>query len=139
MPGNIYNPPLTPRTRLERLLRERELRKLNNCLNEGEAEFLGESISSDGESSGFLNEEQHSEIMLRSSNDVRERPDGRVSKQRLLVVANRLPVSAIRVGEDSWQLDISIGGLVSALLGKQFRCLVVINSFSAQVYEVMTD
>ncbi|GLT80169.1 hypothetical protein SLA2020_516230 [Shorea laevis] len=124
MPGNIYNPPLTPRTRLERLLRERELRKLNNCLNEGEAEFLGETISSDGESSSFLNEEQHSEIMSRSSNDACERSDGRVSKQRLLVVANRLPVSAIRLGEDSWQLDISIGGLVSALLGvKQYETI----------------
>ena len=38
--------------------------------------------------------------------------------QRLLVVANRLPVSAVRKGEDSWSLEISAGGLVSALLGK---------------------
>ncbi|KAJ1688031.1 hypothetical protein LUZ63_019421 [Rhynchospora breviuscula] len=38
-------------------------------------------------------------------------------KQRLLVVANRLPVSAVRRGEDSWSLEISAGGLVSALLG----------------------
>ncbi len=36
--------------------------------------------------------------------------------QRLLVVANRLPVSAIREG-DSWDLRLSPGGLVSALLG----------------------
>ncbi|MBA0809288.1 hypothetical protein Gohar_024955, partial [Gossypium harknessii] len=43
-------------------------------------------------------------------------------RQRLLVVANRLPVSAVRRGEDSWSLDISAGGLVSALLGvKQFE------------------
>ncbi|CAO2833279.1 unnamed protein product [Amaranthus hypochondriacus] len=42
--------------------------------------------------------------------------------QRLLVVANRLPVSAVRQGEDSWSLDISAGGLVSALLGvKEFE------------------
>lgn len=33
------------------------------------------------------------------------------------MVANRLPVSAVRKGEDSWQLEISAGGLVSALLG----------------------
>jgi trehalose 6-phosphate synthase/phosphatase len=38
-------------------------------------------------------------------------------KQRLLVVANRLPVSANRRGEDQWSLKISDGGLVSALLG----------------------
>ncbi|XP_057540314.1 alpha,alpha-trehalose-phosphate synthase [UDP-forming] 1-like [Amaranthus tricolor] len=42
--------------------------------------------------------------------------------QRLLVVANRLPVSAVRKGEDSWSLEISAGGLVSALLGvKEFE------------------
>ncbi|ONK60135.1 uncharacterized protein A4U43_C08F14680 [Asparagus officinalis] len=41
----------------------------------------------------------------------------RPMKQRLLVVANRLPVSAVRRGEESWSLDISAGGLVSALLG----------------------
>jgi trehalose 6-phosphate synthase/phosphatase len=36
--------------------------------------------------------------------------------QRLVVVANRLPVSAIRDG-DGWDLKLSAGGLVSALLG----------------------
>ncbi|CAN4105707.1 unnamed protein product [Withania somnifera] len=46
-----------------------------------------------------------------------ERQDGRLQKQRLLVVANRLPVSAVRKGKDSWALDVSVGGLVSALLG----------------------
>ncbi|XP_024375261.1 alpha,alpha-trehalose-phosphate synthase [UDP-forming] 1 [Physcomitrium patens] len=39
------------------------------------------------------------------------------SKQRLLVVANRLPVSAIRLEGDKWDLQLSAGGLVSALLG----------------------
>ncbi|KAK8970548.1 Alpha,alpha-trehalose-phosphate synthase [UDP-forming] 1 [Platanthera guangdongensis] len=43
--------------------------------------------------------------------------EGKPLKQRLLVVANRLPVSAFRHGEDSWSLEISAGGLVSALLG----------------------
>ncbi|KVH89427.1 Glycosyl transferase, family 20 [Cynara cardunculus var. scolymus] len=46
-----------------------------------------------------------------------ERHDRRHSRQRLLVVANRLPVSAIRKGEACWQLEVSVGGLVSALLG----------------------
>ena len=36
--------------------------------------------------------------------------------QRLLVVANRLPVSAVREGQ-GWDLKLSAGGLVSALLG----------------------
>ncbi|GJN28193.1 hypothetical protein PR202_gb16290 [Eleusine coracana subsp. coracana] len=38
-------------------------------------------------------------------------------KQRILIVSNRLPASAKRRGEDKWSLDISAGGLVSALLG----------------------
>ena len=46
--------------------------------------------------------------------------DGRPFRQRLLVVANRLPVSAVRRGEESWSLEISAGGLVRALLGKYF-------------------
>ncbi|CAN6164161.1 unnamed protein product [Urochloa humidicola] len=37
--------------------------------------------------------------------------------QRLLVVANRLPVSVNRRGEDKWSLEISAGGVVSVLLG----------------------
>lgn len=45
--------------------------------------------------------------------------DGRppLERQRLLVVANRLPVSAVRRGEDQWSLEVSAGGLVTALLG----------------------
>jgi hypothetical protein len=46
-----------------------------------------------------------------------EREDAKPVRQRLLVVANRLPVSAVRKGEDTWSLEISAGGLVSALLG----------------------
>jgi hypothetical protein len=42
---------------------------------------------------------------------------GRVVKHRLLVVANRLPVSATRTGTHSWSLELNAGGLVSALLG----------------------
>lgn len=36
---------------------------------------------------------------------------------RLIIVANRLPVSARRAPDGSWQLQASAGGLVSALLG----------------------
>jgi trehalose 6-phosphate synthase/phosphatase len=37
--------------------------------------------------------------------------------QRLLVVANRLPVSAYKDANGRWQLQVSAGGLVSALMG----------------------
>ncbi|CAK0785345.1 Trehalose-6-P synthase/phosphatase complex synthase subunit [Coccomyxa viridis] len=39
------------------------------------------------------------------------------SQQRLIVVANRLPVSAVRERDGSWSLQVSAGGLVSALMG----------------------
>ncbi|XP_048431507.1 probable aldehyde dehydrogenase [Pyrus x bretschneideri] len=58
----------------------------------------------------------------RALNEGYENQDRRPSRQQLLVVANRLPVSAIRRGEDSWSLEMSAGGLVSALLGvKEFE------------------
>ncbi|GMY37796.1 alpha,alpha-trehalose-phosphate synthase [UDP-forming] 1-like isoform X1 [Fagus crenata] len=120
MPGNKYNgTPVTPRTRLERLLRERELRKSNRFqlseeAREGnkEAELLSnDSYLAEGDDEEFLEAVAAAKAFA----------DGRPTKQRLLVVANRLPVSAIRKGEDSWQLEISVGGLVSALLGlKEF-------------------
>ncbi|KAF3450522.1 hypothetical protein FNV43_RR06607 [Rhamnella rubrinervis] len=100
MPGNNYNNcnPCTPRTRLERLLREREIRN--------QSALPIQMKRQETEPEPF---------------DGCEKQDGRPSKQRLLVVANRLPVSAVRKGEDSWQLEISVGGLVSALLGvKEF-------------------
>lgn len=39
------------------------------------------------------------------------------SSQRLIVVANRLPVSAFKNRLGNWQLQVSAGGLVSALMG----------------------
>lgn len=39
------------------------------------------------------------------------------SDQRLIVVANRLPVSAYKDPNGDWQLKVSAGGLVSALMG----------------------
>ncbi|KAG8637388.1 hypothetical protein MANES_15G116000v8 [Manihot esculenta] len=122
MPGNKYNgTPVTPRTRLERLLLNRELRKFNRFFNPSdelddglkEAElFANDSVLNKDENCGPFNEETFSEGVDGSE---------RLHKQRLLVVANRLPVSAVRKGEDSWQLEMSVGGLVSALLGvKEF-------------------
>lgn len=120
MPVNKYNgSPGTPRTRLERLLRERELRKNRSAqLNDVEPALSGSELCfSDGENWSVLDEEEFI-AAARALSDSAERQEGR-SKQRLLVVANRLPVSAIRKGDNSWQLEMSVGGLVSALLGKQ--------------------
>ena len=39
------------------------------------------------------------------------------SDHRLIVVANRLPVSAYKDVDGAWQLQVSAGGLVSALMG----------------------
>ncbi|KAG4199523.1 hypothetical protein ERO13_A05G152200v2 [Gossypium hirsutum] len=128
MRGNKYNcnNSGTPRTRLERLLRERELRKFNKSLNDGETELLNnDSFSPDSfEAFSWFNDEESLETISanRNSTDGCERQDSRASRERLLVVANRLPVSAVRRGVDSWHLEISVGGLVSALLGvKEFE------------------
>ncbi|KFM22881.1 Alpha,alpha-trehalose-phosphate synthase [UDP-forming] 1 [Auxenochlorella protothecoides] len=48
-----------------------------------------------------------------SNQEVQRVPPSR----RLIVVANRLPVSAYRDPEGKWQLQVSAGGLVSALMG----------------------
>ncbi|XP_022955238.1 alpha,alpha-trehalose-phosphate synthase [UDP-forming] 1-like [Cucurbita moschata] len=127
--NNHNNSPPTPRTRLERLLRERELRRSNRSSLNEEAHSLGEFNSYDlfsfsGDSCGSFNEEDILEgvSVVKDIIDGFQRLEGRTSKQRLLVVANRLPVSAVRKGKETWHLEISVGGLVSALLGlKEFE------------------
>ena len=104
MPGNKCNGnsnsfPVPDRH--ERLMRGRELRKSSKA-----------SPDSNNISERYLEEVAAAAAAARG-----ERKDGRPFRQRLLVVANRLPVSAIRKGEDLWSLEISAGGLVSALLG----------------------
>ncbi|KAI3947905.1 hypothetical protein MKX01_034570 [Papaver californicum] len=135
MPGNKYNGyPSIPPTRLERLLRERELRKFNRTFqphedsyegNNRDSEFLENDLGlrdSNNWDTPYEEEFLEPASATRALNEGYERKDGRPTKQRLLVVANRLPVSAVRRGEDSWSLEISAGGLVSALLGvKEFE------------------
>ncbi|KAB2616062.1 alpha,alpha-trehalose-phosphate synthase 1-like [Pyrus ussuriensis x Pyrus communis] len=125
MPGNKYNGNSAhiPPTRVERLLRERELKKNIKALNLNET-FEPELQLREDENSNAAHVERFLEgaAPARALNEGYEKQDGRPSRQRLLVVANRLPVSAIRRGEDSWSLEMSAGGLVSALLGvKEFE------------------
>ena len=131
MPGNKYNGNSTNiPTRVERLLRERELREQRKS---SRASHSNEVIDNhrgavsengprfrEGDNSGVAFVEQYLEeaAAARALVVECERQDGRPFRQRLLVVANRLPVSAVRRGENSWSLEISVGGLVSALLGK---------------------
>ncbi|KAL3821279.1 hypothetical protein ACJIZ3_007184 [Penstemon smallii] len=112
-----------PNTRVGRLLRERELRRSSRLpfLTDGTDGNRGVEIpENDISGSSFI--EQYLEGAAQAHNEGWERPDAKPIRQRLLVVANRLPVSAVRRGEDSWSLEISAGGLVSALLGvKEFE------------------
>ncbi|XP_028764862.1 alpha,alpha-trehalose-phosphate synthase [UDP-forming] 1-like [Neltuma alba] len=126
MPGNSFNrspTPTAPTSRLERLLRERELRKSNRHSQPVEEardsnkdlELHGDLCSSE---SDIREEELFEKDAAARLPERFPRQDEQSSiKQRLLVVANRLPVSATRKGVDSWQLEISVGGLVSAILG----------------------
>lgn len=112
MPGNKYNGDSNHIPgRVERLLRDRELRKRgsenNDYLEQDQEKDDVEKLSS----SSLITERRQQE------GDDAVGKYGSSNRQRLLVVANRLPVSAIRKGEDCWSLEISAGGLVSALLG----------------------
>ncbi|CAL9135071.1 unnamed protein product [Musa textilis] len=122
--GGSRNP-----TRVERLLRDRELRKINRAFQQEEA---GSGVDGGGQakperppenSAREVGSEPDEEIIdgslapITTIGEENRRSRGRPMKQRLLVVANRLPVSAVRRGEDSWYLEVSAGGLVSALLG----------------------
>ncbi|WKA11901.1 hypothetical protein VitviT2T_029353 [Vitis vinifera] len=128
MPGNKYNGiSSVPTSRVERLLRDRELRKSSRASHPNEANDTNrgtEVLEHEGDNLGSSHVEQHSETAAIRGvlSEECEKQETRPARQRLLVVANRLPVSAIRRGEESWSLEISAGGLVSALLGvKEFE------------------
>ncbi|OVA14303.1 Glycosyl transferase [Macleaya cordata] len=134
MPGNKSSGSPAIPTRLERLLRQRELRKFNRNFQPND-EAAAATSDSNGDNAEFLENELNlgegynldddffgGDGLFSSVNEGCEKQGKRFSKQRLLVVANRLPVSAVRMGDDSWSLEISAGGLVSALLGvKEFE------------------
>ncbi|GFQ06413.1 alpha alpha-trehalose-phosphate synthase [UDP-forming] 1 [Phtheirospermum japonicum] len=118
-----HNSSQVPCTRVSRLLRERELRRATTDASDSSTVL---EIPDSDDFSGSHGAEQSSFGILEEGgggvvpNEEREKPPP--FRQRLLVVANRLPVSAVRKGEDAWSLEISAGGLVSALLGvKEFE------------------
>lgn len=125
MPGSQPNDNSeVPNTRVGRLLRERELRR--SRIPDG-TDGNKELEISDGDFSAPPNQEHSFEGSASAPNEGSERP----IKQRLLVVANRLPVSAVRRDVDSWSLEISAGGLVSALLGVLLLFILLISASSS--------
>lgn len=123
MSGNSCNnlASLTPTSRLERLMKVREQRKSKTFpLGEETRDSNGEDEQSnrdswltDGDHWGLMSEE----FLEQALNSMQDGNDGSPTKQRLLVVANRLPVSAVRMENNTWHLEVSVGGLVTALLG----------------------
>ncbi|THF96025.1 hypothetical protein TEA_010792 [Camellia sinensis var. sinensis] len=126
-----------PTSRLERLLRGREQRRSNRASHSNEATDTnnGKELSDhelrlrEGNNLGVNHVEQYLEgaLAAHAHGEGWETPDGKPFRQRLLVVANRLPVSAVRRGKESWSLEISAGGLVSALLDEHLQSFT--NSF----------
>ncbi|CAA3029350.1 alpha,alpha-trehalose-phosphate synthase [UDP-forming] 1 [Olea europaea subsp. europaea] len=123
MPGNKCNDnSQVPSTRIARLLRDRELRRSSRASSSSDGtdgNVGSEVFENDSSASSYV--EQYLENIAQAHNKGWESPDGRPIRQRLLVVANRLPVSAVRKDKDSWLLEINAGGLVSALLVKDFE------------------
>lgn len=118
---------------VERLARERQEReqhlRSNGCYSPGDevdrkTEALGENggmVGGGGDGAAerlAVAEPQSSRSRAGAHTDGYEN-SGKPHRntQRLLVVANRLPVSAIPLDGDKWDLQLSAGGLVSALLG----------------------
>uniref|UniRef100_UPI001CB8C3E3 alpha,alpha-trehalose-phosphate synthase [UDP-forming] 1-like n=1 Tax=Erigeron canadensis TaxID=72917 RepID=UPI001CB8C3E3 len=115
MPGNNYNGNLSvPKSRIERLLREREFRKNSRASYDVNGNATIDPEPRLRECDNFVEQYLNG---ASAAHGAWEKPDGGLFTQRLLVVANRLPVSAVRRGEESWSLEVSGGGLVSALLG----------------------
>jgi len=101
--------------RVERLLKEREMRRVRSStglLSEAEADVPVEVDTTESSSPTQRQGGADAADDGPSLSDVEPR-------QRLLVVANRLPVSAKKRPDGAWSLEISAGGLVSALLGIQ--------------------
>lgn len=126
MPGNKCNDNPQVLDRIGRLLRERALRRNNRIASLADDNDGNQGIEipeNDNLGNSYVEQYLEGAQAAQANREGWERPDGRPIRQRLLVVANRLPVSAVRRGEDSWSLEVSAGGLVSALLGEFLVCL----------------
>lgn len=111
-----------PSNPTEKLLRDTQLSKESKALSNEASDT--ESVSRISElkrlGPGTSRAENYSEgpfSFQACSNESKKSQEGRALRPQLLVVSNRLPFSAVRI-EDSWSLDISAGGPVTALLGK---------------------
>eukprot|EP00271_Cylindrocystis_brebissonii_P011686 TRINITY_DN29599_c0_g1_i1.p1 TRINITY_DN29599_c0_g1~~TRINITY_DN29599_c0_g1_i1.p1 ORF type:complete len:1058 (+),score=166.06 TRINITY_DN29599_c0_g1_i1:961-4134(+) len=129
LPGNEGDPttsPLAPlntnsSSRVERLLRERQIRRSGSCFQFGDTEAGTPSSTTPDSLSHALGVQSrtssYDSIPGSEKGIPPGGPGGQPGPQRLLVVANRLPVSASPRPDGSWSLELSAGGLVSALLG----------------------
>ncbi|WPT11748.1 Alpha,alpha-trehalose-phosphate synthase [UDP-forming] 1 [Picochlorum sp. SENEW3] len=88
-----------PASRVDRLLLQRLRKSQSTTVLYGEPAELAERLREDATAGGLYP------------------PVDGIGDQRLIVVANRLPVSAYKDSDGGWQLQISAGGLVSALMG----------------------
>lgn len=88
-----------PVSRVDRLLLQRLRKSQSTTVLYGEPHELADRMREDASAEGLYP------------------PVDGSGEQRLIVVANRLPVSAYKDREGGWQLQISAGGLVSALMG----------------------
>ncbi len=120
-------------SRVERLVRERQLRKnvsytLVDEAPDGKVEAsmgpigcCGGGGGDGGATGGGIECSQDNNVGTSGLSEKGQQQQR--ATQRLLVVANRLPVSAQRDG-DNWDLKLSAGGLVSALLGMFLDCFL---------------
>ena len=109
-------------TRVDRLIREREQLRRNrssSVLDEDMKSEVSAREDYDQKSVSELGqgEKQPSVIGAEGQDNVAQAVATQASNARLIIAANRLPVS-VKKGEDGkWGLTVSSGGLVSALLG----------------------
>eukprot|EP00899_Mesostigma_viride_P018962 jgi/Mesvir1/27067/Mv20760-RA.1 len=111
-------------SRVDRFIREQELRRKGRLSAAGTAEeeeevVIGQDVYGKSKAKAPKGTIQRESIRGFTSGDTDTR-------QRLLVVANRLPVTCSKDGS-GWNLVLSVGGLVSALLGvkKNYRAIWV--------------
>jgi len=139
----------TPRGRLKwaGFLSEQEEKRFNQYYHPGQGrnnrggdQYGGDIFFNEGDNCVVSYEEEPKEGVsnARIHSDATEGQE-MPSHKRLLVVANRLPVSVIRKDDESWQLELNVGGLVSALLGEYLPSVYLVSSFDKLVLRNSTS